>query len=424
MLCAQKQHRKLLLETLFETFHSCCQQHNYLAARVLLSNEFLEKMLRVVVAGDHLPAVALDILPPIRSYAASCPLLVQMCLRVSIQEVRHQAELLRNSNATSTTTSTTAAAQQQREQLASFSNVLYGAAKVQYEDSALQRSQEGTASVASNPYNGLDARFLVPFFGIMPRSELKSFAIPALLRFSTHKACDETDIAMAIREALTVVHVSFPDAEPRGIGPVEFLVQLHELHLQSISSSGGSSGGMLRGAAAAAAVSPTAVRNVLTVALKLSQTLELGTPQQPAQPPLLGSKDLLKLLQHLTRSLLSSSSSNASSAGIGTGGMSPLTMDTAALCCRLRPELVGLVHYTVATLLPKLQHEEAWRSDPYLWRSALAFCEEHFFETQSFLAQLPDRVLLLALKESRTLYEKFIAVPGAPSQFAHIFASL
>ncbi|ESL07228.1 hypothetical protein TRSC58_05088 [Trypanosoma rangeli SC58] len=324
-----------------------------------------------------------------------------------------------------------------------------------------------------------DVRFVAPFLGLTSAEELRCIYLRSLLHFVqlqlqlqlqqqqqqqfasatgtnadaevTRMSSEELEafIRDVVREVLVRSPVPFSDGVSRGLSRTELLVYLHRAsheshaadsqaaagkHSISSSSAGrGESRGILGAASSSAAaieaaagtrqaaedlpISPLTTKKVIGVLLKLTRSFDASTTEFLYGPEEIKSA-VRQLMQHV--------GGGNSSGGSGTSSVPSQLMVTLILACKLhaqRPhaDLVRFVHQAV--LLP-LAKDATWEKDMNLWRGVLLFAEEHYRECSNFLVNLPEKVLIQALRSQPQLCEYFRDEHGNNASFGHILGSL
>ncbi|RNF15652.1 uncharacterized protein Tco025E_05459 [Trypanosoma conorhini] len=402
-----------------------------------------------------------NVMPYLRRHSGDATVLVQKILWAICAELRAMGQATESS-----------ASQLERTALA-----LLGHARVMYDSSEIPQPYRPAAGAAGDAATALhDVRFVAPFLSLISAEELRRTYLRSLLHFvqlqlqfqlqlqqqqqqfgaatGTSAGAEvsrmnseelEAFIRDVVREVLVRSSVPFSDGVARGLSRTDLLVYLHRAshesraadsqtaagkHSMSSSSTGrGESRGILGAASSSAAdvegaagarhaaedlpISPLTTKTVIAVLLKLTRTFDATTTEFLYGPEEIKSA-VRQLMQHIGGS------------GSGVSAVPSQLMVTLILACKLhaqRPhaDLVRFVHQAV--LLP-LAKDATWEKDMNLWRGVLLFAEEHYRECSSFLVNLPEKVLIQALRSQSQLREYFREEHGNNAAFGHILGSL
>jgi hypothetical protein len=341
-----------------------------------------------------------DVVPVMRRFAhQGAHRLVQRVLYVVAAEIRSQAVVQRTAASIGAKTGTEG---RQQEELVTVAMALVSQALTLFRDSALPLRGRDVASSRVR-----DVRFIAPFLSLVPRSELKALDGPivALLQFTASDDYNEEDVRNALREIFVKFPLPISDGVARGLSPQELMVFLH--HDVLPVAEGKAPLGDAHHHHQAQLTVPM-FKAFVPLCLGLSRTFERWTIGAPPPPMLYDIRDCLKVLQGLLR-------------------FKPLPsqlMFTAVVCCRVHADQPDLTLFVVSNILSQLAREAVWDTDPVLWRDVELFCDEHWQDTHGFLFNLPDRVLLAALKENGRMREAFVATQSGNASFSHILSSL
>ncbi|EKF38203.1 hypothetical protein MOQ_001589 [Trypanosoma cruzi marinkellei] len=467
MLCARQP--KELFPALLAVFKECVERQNEAMMHLLAEHVDVRRMCQRLFRMDAMSFMS-NVMPYLRRHSSDATVLVQKILWAICSELRAMGQATEPS-----------ASQLERTALA-----LLGHARVMYESSEIPQmyppsSSTGGVGDATVPLH--DVRFISPFLSLLSAEELKRTYLRSFLHFvqlqlqlqlqqqqqqqlgsdagmnataeATRINSEELEafIRDVVREVLVRSPVHFSDGIARGLSRTDLLVYMHfashDSHAADFQVAAGKNSTVsvsrgreeLRGILGAGSsstaateeaarkkqtaeyltISPLTTKRVIAVLLKLTRTFDGTTTEF-----LYGPEEIKSAVRQVMQQL----------GGIGGGGsgiisssvssVPPQLMVTLILACKIhaqRPhaDLVRFVHHVV--LLP-LAKDATWEKDTNLWRGVLLFAEEHYRECSSFLVNLPEKVLIQALRSQPQLREYFREEHGNNAAFGHILGSL
>ncbi|KAF8305281.1 hypothetical protein TcBrA4_0041770 [Trypanosoma cruzi] len=467
MLCARQP--KELFPALLAVFKECVERQNEAMMHLLAEHVDVRRMCQRLFRMDAMSFMS-NVMPYLRRHSSDATVLVQKILWAVCSELRAMGQATESS----------------ASQLEQTALAFLGHARVMYENSEIPQmyhpsSSAGGLGDATVPLH--DVRFISSFFSLISAEELRRTYLRSFLHFVqlqlqfqlqqqqqlgsnagmnataevTRMNSEELDafIRDVVKEVLVRSPVHFSDGIARGLSRTDLLVYLHSASHESnaadsqvaagknstLSASAGREGlrGILgAGLSSTAAteeasgtkpiaeyltISPFTTKRVIAVLLKLTRTFDGTTTEF-----LYGPEEIKSAVRQVMQQLGGVGGSGSGRSGIisNVSSVPPQLMVTLILACKIhaqRPhaDLVRFVHHVV--LLP-LAKDATWEKDTKLWRGVLLFAEEHYRECSSFLVNLPEKVLIQALRSQPQLREYFREEHGNNAAFGHILGSL
>ncbi|KEG06709.1 hypothetical protein DQ04_12631000 [Trypanosoma grayi] len=457
MLCARQP--KELFPALFSVFKECVERQNEAMIHLLAEHVDVRRMCQRLFRVGTLAFMS-NVMPFLRRHSGDATLLVQKILWAISAELRLMGP---GTDAAATDLEQTAVA-------------LLGHARVMFDGSAiplLYRAVSSAGATVDDTASLHDVRFIAPFMSLVTAEELRRVYLRAFLHFVQMQLQQQQQAATAavganaaggvahmrgeelhqfiqdvVREVLVRSSVRISDGASRGLSRVDLLIYLHRAphesvatdahaaHSQAASASSGVARAESRGilgdanpssspspAAAAAATAAVAAKSqtaedlpistlttkeVIGVLLRLSRTFDDATAELLYGPEEIKSA-VRQLMQH------------SGGAPVPSQLMATLILACGIHAQRPHTDLVRFVHQEV--LLP-LAKDATWEKDMQLWRGVLFFAEAYYRECSSFLINLPDQVLIDALRARTQLCDYFKEEHGNNASFGHVLGSL
>ncbi|CBH13830.1 hypothetical protein, conserved [Trypanosoma brucei gambiense DAL972] len=469
MLCARQPRE--LIPALLDVFKECVERQNTAMVQLLADHVDVRRMCQRLFQTDALSFMS-NVMPYLRRYSNSATMLVQRILWAVSAELRSMGK----------------GGEVSAADLEGIAAALLGHARVMYENSEIPFVYHGAlasngepadvVSVQESPASLHDVRFIAPFMSLIPMEELKRTYLRSFLHFveqQLQQRAEETmdidttpesmrmseeEMSQLIRdvaqEVLVRSPVQFSDGSPRGVSRVDLLVYLHH------ATRGVRDGDAYQNKAHQSSPHSTVVETPMRTHAETRGILSSSGPQSPdgsvvgnnakartaegetsriaENLPLsaLTTKEVICVLLKLRRTFDESTTEYLYGPAEIKGAVRQLMKNTGAtkvpsqlmatliFACGLHPpraavDLVRFVHQEV--LLP-LAKDGTWEKDVQLWRGVLLFAEMHYRECSSFLVNLPDQVLIEALRVRPQLCEYFREEHGNNAYFGHILGSL
>jgi hypothetical protein len=466
MLCARQP--RDLFPALLEVFQQCVDRENITMMQLLPINVDVRRMTQDLFKADAASFVS-SVLPLLRKRCKEARPLVQAMmwavrdqLGAMAREATAAAAAIASSAEGIDPTSQASAAALMGE-LRSISTAVVGHAKAMYGLSGIPLGDStGSQSLP-------DIRYVAPFLGFIAAKELRQTYLKSFLlfvqvqlqfqrryhgAFQRLPARERTYVLEAaelrsfqvqvLREVFVKCPVPFQDGVARGLTLVNFFVFVHRAPQESQARSAAMQpnpfhGGLQVGHGAAAAEGSTAggVLDNLHDGAQSAAAVKVQKDRAEELPPIsVGTtKEVVGLCLELTRSFDNTTTEKLYGPAEVQKALQQLmhpppvpsqlmatVLEAAELFMRNRN--TDFIKFVVQTVLTPLERASVWDSDPKLWKGVLLFAECYYRECSNFLVNLPDQVLMQALREHPNLCELFKKEHGNNASFGHILGSL
>ncbi|CCW69619.1 unnamed protein product [Phytomonas sp. Hart1] len=442
-----------LFPSLLEMYKQCVERNQKVMMRMIPRHVDIHRMVQLLLKSDP-ASFMITVVPYLRRYSKEAISFVQSILSSigeNLREMATEASAVGMANGMETL-----------ENYKKVAIALLAHFKAMYVASVIPvSSNDPTDGVKEGESEGglHDIRFMAPFLSLVFATELKETYLRAFLyfiqvqlqlqrRFELHGGRDGLStkesnflltraelrefIKAVIREVLVKHPLRFDDGAARGMSLVDFFIYLHRAPQESSGKqdtfvSGGAQGlfprnqenGILdtsapqqqdlafdnKGENVMPPIGVITTREVLAVCLELTRTFDSSTTI-----PLYGPEDVLKAIKRMMHA-----------PPVPSQLMSTILMAEASFP---RVRGVDLVRAIVQEVLLPLERASAWQSDPQLWRGVLLFAEKYYRECGNFLMNLPDQVLIQALRDHPVLMAHVREEHGNNASFGHILANV
>nr|CCC92558.1 unnamed protein product [Trypanosoma congolense IL3000] len=478
MMCARQPRE--LFPSLLDVFKECIERQNTAMAQLLVDHVDVRRMCQRLFQTDALSFMS-NVMPYLRRYSNSATMLVQKILWAISAELRSMGKAGEASGTDMERIATALLGHARVMYENSEIPLLYYSGSA---DSNTSRDLEGVTNAQRSVASLHDVRFVAPFMSLIPVEELKQSYLRSFLHFVEQQLqhqqqqqrqptqlgttlddaaaldpvyINKDEIQQFIRDVAHEVLVRAPiqinDNASRGISRVDLLVYLHRASHDGDKDRGEPKQSSLPSTGAASAGGSQAeMRGILSSPVPNSSAVDDGDSGVAASAPIGGSqqaaeglpvsplttKEVICALLKLRRTFDESTSEllygpteikgavrqlmqNAGGMSVPSQLMATLIFACGTQIPRVAVDLVRFVHQEV--LLP-LAKDSTWEKDVQLWRGVLLFAEMHYRECSNFLVNLPDQVLIHALRARPQLCEYFREEHGNNAYFSHILGSL
>lgn len=462
MLCARQPRQ--LLPSLLDVFQQCVERGNSVMMELLPANVDVCRMIQHLLKTDP-SAFVVQVMPQLRRRCRDARPLVQSLLWAIREQLEAMAQEILTAGHTGVDPHSAAATHALLERLCGISAAVVGHAKAMYELCVIPLGDGPGDGRGADTAAGLpDIRFVVPFLSFLPSSELRqtylrsfllfvqvqlqfqrrrqpvgSYGVTAAERsFVLPPAALRPFASVVLRELLVKCPVPFTDGVVRGMTRVDLFVQLHRAPQETITSAaslhglsssvGGSGGAVLDGAA---------MDEAATLGRSGAKLSAEATATPPPLPPIsvVTTKEIVQLCFELTRTFDSSTVEKLYGPPELQRAL-PLLMHPPPVPSQLmatvllattifvKSHYTDFINFAIQTVLIPLERMSVWETDAQLWKGVVLFAECYYRECATFLVNLPDQVLVQALRDHPQLCSQFKEDHENNATFAHILAGL
>lgn len=486
-LCARQP--RALFATLLDVYKQCVERNNEVMVRLLPTNKDVQAMTELLLASD--PAgFMFTVLPFLRRYSVDACCFVHSLLWAISNKLRSLAKAAPGEGTATGDEHDALYYRTVAVGMLEHARAMYDMSRVPLGTRGRRRGgaeDEDEMGEDGHMDHGVhgdgeeeegfilhDARFLAPFFSLLPTAELKQQYLPSFLYFVqvqlqlqrlykqqqqqqgqgqgqeqgqgsgthsshpygpgggpgngslaisllsakersyvlTHEELKQF-IAMVVREVLVKAPFKFTDGVARGLSPVELFVYLHRAPQECLHATQNLDDGP-SGAAATPPIGIVTTKEVISVCLELTRSFTFDAATTGI-PKLYGPEEVERAIKKLVHpppvpSQLMATVLQAVSAVYPRGTRYAVVKE--------------FLHFVVVNVLTPLERASAWETDPQLWKGVQLFMEKFYGECGAFVVNLPDQVLLQALREHPRLAEKFREEHGNNASFGHILSNV
>eukprot|EP00796_Vickermania_ingenoplastis_P001662 gene1664-1030_t len=427
-----------LMPCILDVYQQCVEKDNLLMARLLLQNKDIPLMLQHLLQYDpHTTATV--IFPLLRRHSRRATLLVQSLLLAIMSQLRALAEADKNPT------------EESQAELRGLATTFIATAQAMWRESVIPLQSEGkpvlhdfrflTSTVAFLNVKELQEKYLPQLlYFVQTQLELQQYHVADLTAREREFVLTRSELREFISDVLRVLILKHP-LQPEGasqhrMSRVHLLTYLHNApaetqkayRRQAEKERAGDPG---EGGEEAGTVGPDEVYAPPILAITTKEVinecfhLTVSVPD-PANSgatlsvPVFGLEEVRKTVRRLMRPQQ------------GVGSVPPQLLATLLHAAHLQETAThgaprnDYVQLTVSEVLEPLTRMSTWEHNPQLWAGALHFMERFYREREcrALLEQLPDNVLLRALREHPSLKERFAQEHKHDAAFARLLQSL